>query len=228
MINTERLDKNIDIFSTPFKLLGASFGNRMTIITLPQSDLWVHSPISLNSDMVKKINELGNVKHIVSPNLFHHLHIQEFLTHFPNNHVYGVSGIEKKLTNSYTVNSLEKACHDGLWKPDIESILIEGMPKVNEVVFYHSSTKTLILTDLLFHFLNTKGWSKCLFTLYGVNEKLSISKLSKALIKDKAKFKNAIEKVLSWDFNKIILSHGEIVKNGGREKFEKSFDWLLK
>lgn len=228
MIVTEELDKNINVFSTPFNLLGASFGNRMTVITLPQSELWVHSPISLNSDMIKKINTLGKVKYIVSPNLFHHLHIQEFLTHFPNKQVYGVSGIQKKLNNSYKVNSLEKGCQDKLWSPDIESILIDGVPKVNEVVFYHSSTKTLILTDLLFHFLNTKGWSKCLFTLYGVNEKLAISKLSKALIKDKDKFKNSIQKVLSWDFNKIILSHGEIVKNGGRKKFEKAFDWLLK
>ncbi len=223
----QEVEKNIQVLSTPFKFLGTQFGNRMTIIRLPENKLWIHSPVQITQDHIKEIRSLGDVTYIVSPNLFHYLHVKSFLTAFPNHQFYGVAGIEKKIKHHGPIISLEDTVDDNLWGPEIESVVIDGMPKVNEVAFFHTSSQTLVLTDLLFNFRNTKGWSKFLFSLYGVNERLATSKLYRSLINDKQAFKSSIEKIMSWDFNKIVVSHGELIESDGKNAFRKSFDWLL-
>ena len=63
------------------------------------NDLWVHSPIHINQDIVNQLQKMGNVHSIISPNLLHHLHLAKFIKYFPNIPVYGVDGIEKKQKN---------------------------------------------------------------------------------------------------------------------------------
>ena len=227
MVVTEYIDKNLVAFKLSFKLLGTDFGNRMTIAILPNKKLWVHSPIQIDAATASMIKSLGDVTAIIAPNLFHYSHITKFLDYFPEITIYGVNGIQKKLKISKNIKNLEQYSQAGNWLPDLESIMIKGVPKVNEVVFFHQSTQTLILTDLLFHFLNPKGWSKCVYSLYGINNKLAFSSLSKLLIQDKKLFKESIENIVDWDFNKIIVSHGELIKSNGKEKFIKAFKWLL-
>ena len=44
------------------------------------------------------------------------------------------------------------------WKNEIEQVLVGGMPKVNETVFLHRASDTLIIADLLFN-LGSPGGS---------------------------------------------------------------------
>jgi hypothetical protein len=32
--------------------------------------------------------------------------------------------------------------------------------------------------------------------------------------------------VRSWDFDRIIIGHGQIVENGGRETILRAYEWL--
>jgi hypothetical protein len=37
-----------------------------------------------------------------------------------------------------------------------------------------------------------------------------------------------MERILDWDFDQIIVGHGAVVKNNGKEVFRTAFRWLLK
>jgi len=37
-----------------------------------------------------------------------------------------------------------------------------------------------------------------------------------------------MERILDWDFDQIVIGHGAVVKNKGKEVFCDAFRWLLK
>lgn len=46
-------------------------GGRMAVLRLSNGSLWVHSPVQLDDTLAAALDELGDVKHIVSPNYEH-------------------------------------------------------------------------------------------------------------------------------------------------------------
>ena len=51
----------------------------MAVLRLSDGSIWVHSPVSLNNDLAAALAELGEVKHIVSPNYEHTKFAQQVL-----------------------------------------------------------------------------------------------------------------------------------------------------
>ncbi len=43
----------------------------MAVLKLSDGSIWVHSPVELDDDLAAALGELGEVKHIVSPNYEH-------------------------------------------------------------------------------------------------------------------------------------------------------------
>ena len=37
----------------------------------------------------------------------------------------------------------------------------------------------------------------------------------------------SLERILAWEFDRIILSHGDVVERGGKTAFRRAFAWLL-
>jgi len=189
----------------------------MTVIELPGQKLWVHSPIRPTDELVDDLNELGDVEAIIAPNLFHHLNVQAFSYRFPNAVVYGVPGLHKKQKDLNFENLFDKRSN---WSPSIEAKIVQGMPILKEVVFFHPDSKTLIVTDLLFNLQKNTGLSKWILKLDGIDGKLAFSKLSKLAIKDKVAFKKSLTDILDWDFEQIIMAHGTMVTSQARRDFE--------
>ena len=225
MIQTKIFCQELTTFSAPFNLGGVEIGNRMTVIKCNNDKLWVHSPIILDTKAQQVLSAMGNITWTISPNLFHYLHIHTFQTQFPSSKLFGVSGIEKK-EKRYSFNYLDDHAKKQLWTPHIQQIQIQGMPNVNEVVFLHPKSKTLIVTDLLFNCYPTKLWSKLFFKLNGAYNKCCSTRIFKSFISDKNKFKDSINQILTWDFDRIILTHGNIIEKNSKQVFEKAFSWL--
>jgi glyoxylase-like metal-dependent hydrolase (beta-lactamase superfamily II) len=36
----------------------------------------------------------------------------------------------------------------------------------------------------------------------------------------------SLERILEWDFDRVIIGHGDIVETDGREKLEQAFAWM--
>ncbi|GGA40615.1 DUF4336 domain-containing protein [Okeania sp. KiyG1] len=68
-----KIDCNIWVAEQPLRFLGLDVGTRMTVISLKNGELAVISPIKVDKKIIEQLKEIGNVKHIIAPNLFHHL-----------------------------------------------------------------------------------------------------------------------------------------------------------
>lgn len=49
----------------------------MAVLRLSDGSIWVHSPVSLDDDLAAALVELGEVKHIVTPNYEHTKYAQQ-------------------------------------------------------------------------------------------------------------------------------------------------------
>jgi glyoxylase-like metal-dependent hydrolase (beta-lactamase superfamily II) len=52
------------------------------------------------------------------------------------------------------------------------------------------------------------------------------STLDPWLIRDRAAARASLERILAWDFDRIVMSHGEVVPTGGRELLADAFSFL--
>ena len=53
------------------------------------------------------------------------------------------------------------------------------------------------------------------------------SKLDPLLIRDRAAARASLEQILAWDFDRVVVAHGDVLETGGREALRSGYHWLL-
>jgi hypothetical protein len=53
------------------------------------------------------------------------------------------------------------------------------------------------------------------------------SKLDPLLIKDRRAARESLERILAWDFDRVIVAHGDVLESGGHEALRRGYAWLL-
>jgi hypothetical protein len=47
------------------------------------------------------------------------------------------------------------------------------------------------------------------------------------LIRDHRAARQSLERILGWDFDRIVVAHGDVLSSGGRETLREGYAWLL-
>lgn len=169
----------------------------------------------------EQLESLDHVTDIVAPNLYHCAGIKKASKVFPDAKLWGPLAADKVKPNIQWEDILTEQSWP--YQNELQMLMIEGMPKVNEVVFLHKETKSLIVTDLCFNMVDVKGFGAwIILKLFGTYKKLAISKFFLNGSKDKTATKQSLDRLLSFDFENIIVSHGENVIGGGKEKLKEA------
>lgn len=221
----KNIGAGIWIVERPFRLFGAAFGNRMTIVKLSNEELLVHSPIALDNTVKGLVEKLGRVAYIVTPNAFHGLFAADWMTAFP-----GARHISAKADKKNHPPSSETLSDNVImaWAPVLEAVHVGGISKVNEFAFFHKPSRTLILTDLAFNIgKNVSLWTKVFFSLNGAYGKFGPSRLMRSMIDDQTALKISLLKIFEWDFEQIVISHGSIIEKDGKEIMRDAFQQYL-
>jgi hypothetical protein len=190
---------------------GVQFPLRMVVVDTGEG-LWLHSPIEPTPELVDEVRALGEVRWLVSGSRFHHLFLAPWQERCPGAEVWRVDDLRAR-TPPWT---------------SIEQLPIEGAPRVDEVVFLHPSTKTLIVTDLFFNIRETEsGFTKLVLRMAGAFGKPAQSKLYRFWTKDRPALRGSLERVLAWDFERVLMAHGAPVERDGRAVLEDACGWVL-
>lgn len=219
------IGEGIWIYERPFCLFGAEFGNRMTIVRLHSGDILVHSPVALDETLKYQIESIGRIAFIVTPNAFHGLFIAEWMNAFPD--ARHLTAKSTQQGHGYSSETLSESRIAEL-SPTLEVVLVNGLPKVNEFAFFHKSSHTLILTDLAFNIgKDVSLWTKLFFSLNSAYGRFGPSRLMRSMIEDRNAFRASLLKIFEWDFEQVVISHGSIVKSGGKETMNRAFQQYL-
>ncbi len=230
----QKINDNLWVIDQKQKYHGIEIGTRMTIIRLDNNKLLLISPIIITDSISKALSALGEIHFIIAPNIYHHLYLRDCSQRYPKADVYVASGLESKYTDLKCTVLTSSAPEQ--WCDFVDQILFDGYagqeisgPVVlNEVVFFHKESKTLILTDSAFHFVPSSFIAKMLTKILGMYDVLGPSILEKRAIKHPEKTKKALEKIMEWPFEAVIMAHGEIVTHHGKLKLQAGYKWLLR
>ena len=65
--------KNIWVIDGPvISFYGMPFTTRMVVVRFENSELLIHSPINLTEELKQELDQLGEVKYLISPNKIHY------------------------------------------------------------------------------------------------------------------------------------------------------------
>ncbi|NIY92934.1 DUF4336 domain-containing protein [Vibrio diazotrophicus] len=227
----EKLANEIWIFNgDPVPFFGLPYSTRMTVVRLSNGDLWIHSPIKLSETIKVQIEALGSVKFLIAPNHLHHLFLSEWISSYPDVQVYGTDEVIKKRSDIHFHGSLNSR-QRWAWQEDIDQELFSGSPLMEECVFYHKVSGTLIVTDLVENFSghDFNYWQRVVARGVGIlapNGKTPLDwRLSFMFGKQDAR--KHLDKLLSWETKILVMAHGEIVKENTDKFLVKSFKWLI-
>jgi hypothetical protein len=196
----------------------------MTVIRLRDGSLLLHSPVALDPATRRALDAVGEVRFVVGPSKVHHFHLGDYAKAYPEAELYGAPGLADKRRDLHFHHVLD-ALPDA-WRGQVEIHLFAGAPRMNEVVFFHPSTHTLVLTDLAFNVPAGTRRARLFHWLVGATGRFGPHRLVRAFIRDRAAARRSIDTVLQWDFDRVIVTHGEVLEHGGHAAVERAFAWL--
>src|SRR5262249_21868874 len=102
-----------------------------------------------------------------------------------------------------------------------------GMPSLQETLFVHVHSRTLIATDLVFNVRPPAPWFTRTFMRFnGGFDRFGPTRICRSLCKDRAAVGAAVERALAEDFDRGVVAHGQVLPTGGREALRDGFAWL--
>jgi glyoxylase-like metal-dependent hydrolase (beta-lactamase superfamily II) len=208
---------------------GAVLLGRMNVVRLVDGALWVHSPTPVDDALGAEIAALGPVRYIVAPNCYHHLNVTPFLARFPGAKLYGVPGLAQKRPDLTPAGTMDDGAAQP-WAGALDQIALAGAPKLNEVVFLHRASRSLLVTDLLFNMTAPENWATALvLRIMGTYKRLGPSRLLRyRLTKDRLALKADVERMLAWDFVRVLPGHGDVFESpDARAQVRASLGWVL-
>jgi len=223
----QTLDDGLWVIDHEFSMPGGiALGTRTTLIRLAGGGLFAHALGPLDAGGRQEIAKLGEVTQLVAPNLFHNMYVKDWVAAYPNATCYATRRFNEKVQDLDYVGLTDQA-PDG-WSGQIEQVVVEGAPKLDEVAFFHPATRTLLLTDLCFNMHHSDSFVTRLFMrIMGGYGHFGPSRMARSFMKDKAAVRRGIERILEWDFDRVTVTHGEVLETGGHAMLLKAYAWLL-
>ncbi len=210
---------------------GMNLPSRATVVRQADGGVVVHSPLAFDDATAKAIDDLGEVRAIVAPSCIHYLYVKAAMERWPKARVLGAPGLEKKVSG-LSFDPLPASGTADTLGEDLRIRRIEGVPYITEHVFLHRPSKTLVVSDLVFNVYETRGFSMTMFFwLVGAWRKTAQSRFWRFLTKDRPAAAQSVQDVLTWDFDRVVVAHGEVLEGDkdapANEKLRAALWWIL-
>ena len=223
----KQLDADLFVVERAQRFYGLEVGTRMNVVRLANGDLWLHSPVSLDPELRRELDALGRVRFAVAPNRVHHLYAGEVERLYPGARLWGAPGLERKRPDLAFAGILGDDA-PAEWRGQIDQVFFRGRPFENEVVFCHRASRTLLLCDLAFNFgPRAHPVTRLLMRLIRSYGRFGPTRLDPLLIRDRRAARESLERILAWDFDRVVVAHGDVLERGGREALREGYAWLL-
>ena len=221
----ETLGEDLWAIEDTMQLAGGTLRLRMTIVRLVDGRLWVHSPVHLSPDCRAEIDSLGTVGVIVGPNNAHNLWLKEWSEAYPNAEVWLSPGIPAKLKIA-RYSLLGDNGQVNPWPDDFDAAYMGNVPFFNETVFLHKASRSLLVTDIVQNHSDPMPGGLAGFIRRFVLEPIGFRGMCLApplklsfVVKDRPAFEAFILKVRCWQFDRIVVTHGDVITDDAQAVF---------
>jgi hypothetical protein len=214
----------------PIRYMGIRVNARMTVIRLASGDVVLHSPSHFDEALARGVAGLGPVEAIIAPGNFHHLHVPSWQRAFPSARTYACPGVDER-ARRLRFDELLTDEAPPLWAGELSQVLLQGVTYIREVIFFHHASKTLIVTDVIENIGDdtpgTNWLLRAWFVLLGMWNRPAPAPEYRFTWRDRAAVRRCFERVLEWDFERVVLAHGDLVTENARQVVERAWRSIL-
>jgi hypothetical protein len=203
---------------------GIETGTRMTVARLEDAGLFVHCPAALYSATRAAVDALGEVRAVVSSSLFHHLYAGEWMRAYPKATFCPCPGLAAKRADLSWGPVLGDAPLS-LWEGTLDQARFDARFE-REVVFFHRASKTMICADALLNLSKHPSLVTRAAAQLMRNTAPGKGWLEYFAVTDWRLGRRQVDRILEWDFDRVLLAHGALVERDGREVMRDAYRWL--
>jgi hypothetical protein len=220
------------------RTIGVSLPTRMVVARLADGTLWIDSPVETNGELFEGIAALGTVAHLVAPTALHLWRLERWHARFPAARVWAppaLHGAGAVAFRTQVPRRLEALPFAGrlddvppaAWADTFEHVVFRGNVLLEEVEFLHKPSRTLLLTDFVQNYPARPGdlAGNVVKRLGGVLNG-GVPRDVRWSFFDRRAARASLERVLAWDFDRVIVAHGACVEHGGKAFVANAFRWL--
>jgi len=213
------------VVSRRLRFWGLETGTRMSIVRLTDGGLFVHSPVALDDEMRSEVDALGPVRAIVAPSRMHHLYVSDWLERYPSAISCCCPTLDRKRADIRWTRVLGDD-PEPEWRGEIDQVFFGARSLENEVIFCHRKSHTLICSDAVFNLATHASLLTRTVAIAMGGRAPGATWLERILIRDRRAARQQIDRMLAWDFDRIVLGHGDIIETGGRDVLRDAYAWL--
>ena len=172
MHDLQAFAKNVWIVEGPnVRDIGVMFTTRMIVVKLSDGSVWVNSPVPVPFDTLRHITAFGPVRYLVAATPRHVWRLEGWHTAISRSTAVGATNhviYVEESASAIDGNSGGFAISG--WADDFDQLAFKGNPFIEEVIFFHKESRTVILDDLIQIHPMVKGkpFRNALFKLEGV------------------------------------------------------------
>lgn len=194
----------------------------MTVIRLGDGQLILHSPVPLSPELRDELAALGPVAFIVVPEA-HGRFAGEASKSYPAARLLAApTAPRRRQALSFQASLANQP--PSAWAGQVESLLVAGF-RLHEVLLFHRSSRTLVLTDLCFNIQRSSSpVARVFFRANGMWQRFGPSRMIRRIaVSDRAALRRSLEQVVAWDFERIVPGHGEVIEQGGPARLREAW-----
>ncbi len=210
------------------------FQTRMTVIRLQDGTLWVHSPTRLSTSLKRELNSIGEVSYLIAPNKIHYTYINDWKKSYPKALAFEAPGVSKRAQEdgiSITFEHTLSNTAPSKWQKEIDQIIFRGSRYMDEAWFFHKTSKTLIVVDLIekFELEKTRGFICHMLKLIKFHHPFGKTPpdLQKTFWGRKEIARQSLSTAMDWRPERLILAHGKWYPENALEELKRAFNWLI-
>ena len=219
--------------SGPLSIMGAPLPVRMTVIRLGNGDLWLHSPTRYDHDLRADLEQHGRIRHLVAPDIAHWTFLQEWQQRCPDAVTWAAPGLRDRAQVKKSGVRLDRDLGEDPppeWAGDMQQAVVPGAG-FSEVAFFHKPSRTLVLTDIVQNLEPEKlpTIMRQVARLTGVLAPRGKAPIYLRLVLRAKRHAAAaaVTRMLAWNPERVIFSHGLWFDRDGAAALRRSFAWLL-
>lgn len=212
--------------------LSLPFPTRMVVLRLRSGGLWLWSPTAPTPELLTALDALGPVEHLVSPNRFHYAAIPAWKARHPHATAWASPGVRERARSQNIAVSFDADLADGAppaWAQEVEQLVFRGSRFVEEVVFFHRASSTLILADLIIALEpeHVRPHPRWLYALCGMTWPGRTPLEVRASFWGRAPQARACyQRMREWQPQRVLFGHGRPYLEDAPARLERAFAWL--
>lgn len=206
-------------------LAGLPIGRRIAVARGSAQQLVAFSPLGASEATIKDLQRLGPIAAFVVPNRVHDLYYDGYFERFPSTPFLAPAAAIADHP-SWRLSTIQPS------RPELRGfkyLVLAGMPRVQEHVFLHEASRTLLLADSIFNIPKSRAWlSRIMMRIADIGGRPRPSRIFRSMIRSRDDFTLSLREVLTWDFDRIIGGHGDVIEQDGKKVFQNAFRNFLK